>query len=130
VNNAQNRLQHSAMQTAPENLIADSIIQSAQQLARSSVHLLSRSLPWLSGASELRNTLEVAFANHFQRQMDEELPLCTSCGSARVNYCEREGPTGVSFDGCSEIRSESGYLCADCGAFEDGVITIHPEVAA
>ena|SRR5688500_13108439 len=81
--------------------VAQSIILSAQRLASSTVHSLDRTLPWLSGARELRDRIEVAFANHFERQIEDELALCGSCGGNRVNYCEREGPTGVSFDGCS-----------------------------
>jgi hypothetical protein len=107
-----------------------SILGQARQLARTTVRSLDRTLPWLNGARELSNMIEVALAIHFERQLEEPLALCSHCGGSRVNYCEREGATGVSFDGCSEMRTESGYLCADCCAFEDSVIAFEYEVAA
>jgi hypothetical protein len=110
--------------------VANPIVESAHRLARSAVHSINRVLPWLNGAREVREEIASAFARHFERQLEEEQALCLHCGSARVNYCERDGHTGVGLDGHFETASEAGYLCADCGAFEDGVIQIESEEGA
>ena len=110
--------------------VATGIVESAERLARSAVHSIGRMLPWLNGAREVRDAIESVFARHFERQLEEERALCLSCGSARVNYCERDGRTGISMDSHFETASEAGYLCADCGAFEDGVIRTELEEGA
>lgn len=53
--------------------------------------------------------------------------LCLNCSSPRVNYCERHGLTGIGLDGYFETTSEEGYLCDDCGAFEEGEIQVEVE---
>ena len=115
------------MQLPNRTQIARSVVELAQQLARSTVHSIGRVLPWLNGAHEAREAMEDIFARHFERQLEDELALCLHCGSVRVNYCERDERTGISLDGYFEVTSEAGYLCADCGAFEESVIQLGVE---
>lgn len=118
---------HQLPQALGGNRLASSITESARSLARSTVSSVSKVLPWLAGTRETREEIEDAFARHFERQLEEEGALCLNCGSTRVNYCERHGLTGISMDGYFETTSEAGYLCDDCGAFEDGVIQVEVE---
>ena len=103
---------------------ATSIALTAHAMACSTVHSIGRELPWFNSAREVRDEVEGIFARHFERQLAADLALCIHCGSVRVNYCERAGRTGVSFDGEGEVSTEVGYLCTDCGAFEDAVIEV------
>ena len=123
--------QHDAgEQPGPQSQAAKSIVQSAQRLARSTAQSMGPALPWLHGAREVREAIEGILAAHFERQLEDELALCAHCGSARVNYTECDGRTGVTLDGYCETATEAGYSCGDCGAFEEGVIEIDLEVGA
>lgn len=119
-----------ATQLPNRTQIARSVVELAQHLAHSTVHSIGHVLPWLNGAHEVREAMEGIFARHFERQLEDELALCLHCGSVRVNYWERQGLTGISLDGYFEVTSEAGYLCTDCGAFEESVIQIELEEGA